>query len=67
MGIVWRVRDLEFDRILAVKVMKTQESKSPGAVRRFSQVRGSPPSSPIRPSCQYTQLAALPMGGLTTR
>jgi tetratricopeptide (TPR) repeat protein len=35
MGVVWRVRDLDFQRILAVKVMKSGECHNPRAVRRF--------------------------------
>src|SRR5262249_20094153 len=35
MGVVWRVRDLEFQRTLAVKVMKSGACDNPNAVRRF--------------------------------
>ncbi|QJW94918.1 Serine/threonine protein kinase [Frigoriglobus tundricola] len=35
MGVVWRVRDLEFQRLLAVKVMRAEVNTSPRAVRRF--------------------------------
>jgi serine/threonine-protein kinase len=35
MGVVWRVRDLEFGRSLAVKVMKSWACASPGLVERF--------------------------------
>src|SRR5262245_8834332 len=35
MGVVWRVRDLEFQRTLAVKVMKSEACGNPNAVRRF--------------------------------
>jgi serine/threonine-protein kinase len=35
MGVVWRVRDLQFRRNLAVKVMKSWASTDPGLVRRF--------------------------------
>jgi hypothetical protein len=35
MGVVWRVRDLEFHRPLAVKVIKSGLCDSPPAVRRF--------------------------------
>jgi WD40 repeat protein len=35
MGVVWRVRDLQFCRSLAVKVMKSKASTDAGLVRRF--------------------------------
>jgi serine/threonine-protein kinase len=35
MGVVWRVRDLQFGRSLAVKVMKSWACASPGLVGRF--------------------------------
>jgi tetratricopeptide (TPR) repeat protein len=35
MGVVWRVGDLQFGRILAVKVMKSWASNDPVLVRRF--------------------------------
>jgi tetratricopeptide (TPR) repeat protein len=35
MGVVWRVRDLQFQRTLAVKVMKARASDNPDAIRRF--------------------------------
>ncbi len=35
MGVVWRVRDLQFGRSLAIKVMKSWASASPGLVERF--------------------------------
>jgi tetratricopeptide (TPR) repeat protein len=35
MGVVWRVRDLAFQRALAVKVMKAKTGHSAHAVRRF--------------------------------
>jgi serine/threonine protein kinase len=43
MGVVWRVRDLQFQRTLAVKVMKARPCGDPNAVRRFlaeAQVTG---------------------------
>src|SRR5262245_54830677 len=35
MGVVWRVRDLQFQRTLAVKVMTAKGCDNPNAVRRF--------------------------------
>src|SRR5262249_49792131 len=35
MGVVWRVRDLHFQRTLAVKVMKALACDNANAVRRF--------------------------------
>jgi tetratricopeptide (TPR) repeat protein len=35
MGVVWRVRDLQFQRDLAVKVMKARACDDPNMVRRF--------------------------------
>jgi eukaryotic-like serine/threonine-protein kinase len=35
MGVVWRVRDLQFQRTLAVKVMRARACNDPNAVRRF--------------------------------
>jgi tetratricopeptide (TPR) repeat protein len=35
MGVVWRVRDLQFGRRLAVKVMKSWAYASPGLIERF--------------------------------
>ncbi len=35
MGVVWRVRDIEFGRDLALKVMKTRLCGEPGLERRF--------------------------------
>jgi serine/threonine-protein kinase len=35
MGVVWRVRDLQFERTLAVKVLKARACDDPNAVRRF--------------------------------
>src|SRR5437764_1243120 len=35
MGVVWRVRDLEFGRPLAVKVIRSELRDNPPAVRRF--------------------------------
>jgi serine/threonine-protein kinase len=35
MGVVWRVRDLQFQRTLAVKVMKARACDDPKSVRRF--------------------------------
>jgi hypothetical protein len=35
MGVVWRLRDLQFRRLLAVKVMKAAYATVPDAVRRF--------------------------------
>lgn len=35
MGVVWRFRQLEFDRHLAVKVMKAGMERHPDAIRRF--------------------------------
>ncbi len=35
MGVVWRVRDPQFERTLAVKVMKSRLCRNPNAVRRF--------------------------------
>lgn len=37
MGVVWRVHDLEFERTLAIKVMKRQSSRQPDHVQRFLQ------------------------------
>lgn len=44
MGVIWRVRDLQFQRLLAVKVLKTRSASDPGAVRRFvaeAQIRAA--------------------------
>jgi len=35
MGVVWRIRDLQFGRSLAVKVMKSWACTAPGLVERF--------------------------------
>jgi serine/threonine protein kinase/ABC-type nitrate/sulfonate/bicarbonate transport system substrate-binding protein len=37
MGVVWRVQDLEFQRTLAIKVMKRQASRRADHVQRFFQ------------------------------
>jgi serine/threonine protein kinase/ABC-type nitrate/sulfonate/bicarbonate transport system substrate-binding protein len=37
MGIVWRVHDLQFERTLAIKVMKRRASRQPELVHRFYQ------------------------------